>query len=131
MVVLTETARDVRYLLEGDYDRETFALNDFPFFVFHTVSESRQMLERGGVQILHEVASDRASELLEEKINGMDEETYAQYLRYHFYICENPNISACPTTCFLWEENEVGKMYRKSALCEGTGRFCGWDQMLR
>ena len=29
-------------------------------------------------------------ELLQELVNGMGEETYAQYLRYHFYICEKP-----------------------------------------
>ena len=48
------------------------------------------MLLEGGVRLLHEVASDGASELLESTINTMDDETYAQYLRYHFYICEKP-----------------------------------------
>ena len=32
------------------------------------------------------------SELLEHKINAMDDENYAQYLRYHFYICEKPEF---------------------------------------
>lgn len=38
--------------------------------------------------MIHEVASDGISELLQEKINAMDEESYALYLRYHFYACE-------------------------------------------
>ena len=28
----------------------------------------------------------------EDKINAMDDESYAQYLRYHFYICEKPEM---------------------------------------
>ena len=42
--------------------------------------------------ILHEVASDGASELLAARINEMSDEDYTQYLRYHFYICEKPEL---------------------------------------
>ena len=38
------------------------------------------------------MASDGASELLAMKINEMSEEDSAQYLRYHFYICEKPEM---------------------------------------
>ena len=91
IVHLTEFAWRPDYFTAGRYDKETFKLEDFPF-VFHTVPECRKMLEQGGIQILHQVASDGASELLEEKINAMDDENYAQYLRYHFYICEKPEF---------------------------------------
>lgn len=90
-VILTEFSCRPDYFAAGDYDKETFALHDFPF-VFHTVDECRTMLERGGVTILHAVAADGVSELMEEKISAMDEESYAQYLRYHFYICEKPEF---------------------------------------
>ena len=60
--------------------------------VFHTAEECRRMLTDGGVRILHEVASDGASELLADKINAMDEENYAGYLRWHWYICEKPEF---------------------------------------
>ena len=46
------------------------------------------MLRSNGITILHEVASDGVSELMQEKINAMDDESYAQYLRFHDYICE-------------------------------------------
>ena len=92
MVILTELARCSAYLTAGDYDKTTFELNDFPFFVFHTVEDCRRMLQRGGVKLLHEVASDGISELLAEQINAMDDENYAQYLRYHAYICEKPEF---------------------------------------
>ena len=77
--------------MNGDYNKETFRLDDFPF-VFHTVEDCRKMLREAGVRILHEVAADGASELLAERIDRMDEENYEQYLRYHFYICEKPEL---------------------------------------
>lgn len=87
IVILTMQQVQPDYLIHGDYDRETFRLHDFPF-VFHTVPRCRELLQQGGIKVLHEVAVDGVSELLQDLINGMDEETYAQYLRYHFYICE-------------------------------------------
>lgn len=91
MVFLTELMYNPNYFENGDYDKQTFALHDFPF-VFHTVPECRKMLQNGGVKLLREVAADGVSELLEEQINAMDEENYWQYLRYHFYICEKSEL---------------------------------------
>ncbi len=90
-VFLTEFEYDTNYFSVGHYDKETFKLEDFPF-VFHTVGAARKLLSDGGINILHEVASDGASELLAERINEMSDEDYAQYLRYHFYICEKPEL---------------------------------------
>ena len=91
VVFLTEFGYDSNYFSNGDYDKDAFKLNDFPF-VFHTVETARNLLHESDINILHEVASDGASELLAMKINEMDEEDYAQYLRYHFYICEKPEM---------------------------------------
>ena len=88
---LTELHYDARYFSNGDYDKETFKLNDFPF-VFHTVEDARKLLADGGVNVLHEIASDGASELMAARINEMNDEDYAQYLRYHFYLCEKPEL---------------------------------------
>ena len=90
-VFLTEFEYDSNYFSNGDYDKDTFKLNDFPF-VFHTVEAARNLLHKSDINILHEVASDGASELLAMRINEMSEEDYAQYLRYHFYICEKPEM---------------------------------------
>lgn len=89
IVMLTMQQVQSDYLKNGAYDKETFQLYDFPF-VFHTVPRCRELLQKGGIHVLHEVASDGVSELLQDMVNGMDQETYAQYLRYHFYICEKP-----------------------------------------
>lgn len=91
IVFLTEFMRRPDYFANGDYNKETFKLEDFPF-VFHTVEQCRELLRAGGIQILNEVASDGVSELLKDKINAMDAESYAQYLRYHAYICEKPEL---------------------------------------
>lgn len=90
-VFLTEFAYDVHYFSNGDYDKETFRLNDFPF-VFHTVDAARNLLAASDITIMHEIASDGVSELLAGKINEMNDKDYAQYLRYHFYICEKPEL---------------------------------------
>ena len=90
-VFLTELEYDASYFSNGDYDKETFKLNDFPF-VFHTIDAARRLLADGGINVLHEIASDGASELMAARINAMNDEDYAQYLRYHFYICEKPEL---------------------------------------
>lgn len=87
IVILTMQQTQSDYLTDGDYHKDTFRLYDIPF-VFHTLDSCRALLKKAEVTVLHEVASDGASELLQEMINTMDEATYQQYLRYHQYICE-------------------------------------------
>ena len=91
IVILTMQQCQDDYLMNGDYNKESFRLDDFPF-VFHTPDHCRELLGRAGIQIIHEVASDGASELLQDLVNGLDEASYQQYLRYHFYICEKPEF---------------------------------------
>ena len=91
MVILTELVYDNNYLKGNTYDHDTFKVEDFPF-VFFTVDQCRQMLLACDITLLHEVASDGVSELLEENINQLDEESYEQYLKYHFYCCEKPEM---------------------------------------
>lgn len=87
MVILTMQQVPSDYSIAGDYNKETFRLDDFPF-VFHTPDRCRDLLSNAGIQICHEVASDGVSELLQDLIKGLDEASYHQYLRYHFHICE-------------------------------------------
>lgn len=91
MVILTELGYRPDFFSSDTYDHETFKLVDAPF-VFHTVDGCRRMLQAGGVEILREIASDGVSELMEEKINNLSEADYQQYLRYHFYCCEKPEM---------------------------------------
>lgn len=91
MVILTMQQCQGDYLMNGDYNKETFRLDDFPF-VFHTPDHCRELLGKAGIHICHEVAADGASELLQDLVNDLDEASYQQYLRYHFYICEKPEF---------------------------------------
>ncbi len=91
IVILTMQQTHSDYLLKGDYNKENFRLDDIPF-VFHTVDHCRELLGKAEIHICHEVAADGASELLQSLINDMDDSSYRQYLRYHFYICEKPEF---------------------------------------
>ena len=91
IVIMTMQQCQGDYLMNGDYNKETFRLDDFPF-VFHTPDHCRELLGKAGIHICHEVAADGASELLQDLVNDLDEASYQQYLRYHFYICEKPEF---------------------------------------
>lgn len=91
MVILTIQQTHSDYFISGDYNKETFRLDDFPF-VFHTVDSCRELLRKAEIKIDHEVAADGVSELLQDQINTLDDASYQQYLRYHYYICEKPEL---------------------------------------
>ena len=91
MVILTEMCYDKAYLLRGDYNKQTFAVENVPF-VFHTLAQCRSLVAEAGFETLTEAAQDGVSELLAEHINALDEESFSQYLRYHFYCCEQPHM---------------------------------------
>lgn len=87
IVLLTMCNEQSDYFTHGAYNRETFRCDDFPF-VFHTVDACRVLHEKAGLKPIHEIAAGGYSELLKDKINEMNEAGFAQYLRFHEYICE-------------------------------------------
>lgn len=91
MVIITELSYNQNFFNANEYDHETFKVEDFPF-VFFTVDQCRQILLNGNITIEKEIASDGMSELLAEKIDVMNEYSYNQYLKYHFYCCEKPEL---------------------------------------
>ncbi|MCL2216092.1 MAG: class I SAM-dependent methyltransferase [Defluviitaleaceae bacterium] len=92
MVILTESfCYDANYFTGDTYDHNSFKVKDFPF-VFFTVEVARKMILDEKIQILTEVASDGVSELLADKINTMSDKNYEQYLKYHIYCCEKPEM---------------------------------------
>lgn len=92
MVILTEFAcYNPAYFADGRYDRSTFKAEDWPFVVT-TVENCRRMLSDGGVNVIHEIASDGVSELLADKINALDADGFREYLRYHLYCCEKKEM---------------------------------------
>jgi ubiquinone/menaquinone biosynthesis C-methylase UbiE len=92
MVITTETfLYNPNFLLEDLYNRETFKVVDFPF-VFHTVDDCRKLLRDAELNIISEIAADGLSELFQDKINKMDNESYEQWLNFHFHCCEKPEF---------------------------------------
>ena len=91
MVVLTELSYRPQFFSENTYDRDSFKVEDFPF-VFFTLDQMREMLMRNGVIIRREIAADGVSELMEDAINALSDEDYAQYVRYHLYCSEKPEM---------------------------------------
>lgn len=87
MIFLTEFTYNQNYFASGDYDKETFRLHDFPF-VFHTVDACRELLKAADISVEREIAADTVAELLEQKIDALSDEDFAQFMRYHLYICE-------------------------------------------
>lgn len=107
MVILTMFNKHPDYFVNGDYNKKTFQCDDFPF-VFHTVDACRALLRMSDLKVLHEIACDGMSELLEDKINAMDDASYAQYLRYHYYACEKPeHLGASNHLLFVAEKPDT------------------------
>lgn len=106
MVITTETFLYNPEFLTGDsYNHQSFKVADFPF-VFHTVDDCRRILGDSNLKIISEIATDGLSELFADKINNMNEESYSQWLKYHFYCCEKPELlGASNHLLFIAEKN--------------------------
>jgi len=92
MVITTETiCYDKDFIVSGNYNKDTFKVDDFPF-VFYTVDGARNLLKNSGLTIEKEIASDGMNELLRDKINKFDDETYKHWVKYHLYLCEKPEF---------------------------------------
>lgn len=91
MVFLTELDYNQTFFESDQYDHETFDIVDFPF-VFHTVDEAIKLFDQTDIMIDKMVAQDGVSELLAKKINQMSDMSYQQYLRYHLYCAEKPEM---------------------------------------
>lgn len=91
MVIVTEFSWNSAFFTGDSYDHETFHVKDFPF-VFATPPECCALLQNAGFGLLRQVASDGVSELMADRINALDDAGWQQYLCYHFYCCEKPEL---------------------------------------
>jgi ubiquinone/menaquinone biosynthesis C-methylase UbiE len=92
MVITTETMCYNPGFIKGEtYDPDNCKVEGI-LFSFHTVEECRALLTDSGLKIIAEVAADGLSELLADKINKMDDESYKLWLDYHFYCSEKPEF---------------------------------------
>ena len=42
---------------------------------------------------LHYVGTDMAANFMRDTVDAMDDATFAEFMRYHFYICERPDMT--------------------------------------
>ena len=92
MVIATETmCYNSSFIKSDTYNHESSKVAGI-IFVFHTVEDCRKLLRDSELRINCEVATDGLSELLADKINNMDDESYRLWLNYHYYCCEKPEF---------------------------------------
>ncbi len=75
-------------------DPETFKLSSDPAEVFalHRREDIDALMEGLPVERLRFVGTDMAARYMRDTIDQMDDELYELYLRYHFAVCERPDL---------------------------------------
>lgn len=75
-------------------DPVTFKLSSDPAEVFalHRREDIDALMDGLPVRRLHFVGTDMATGYLRDTVEQMDEELYELYLRYHFAVCERPDL---------------------------------------
>ena len=77
--------------LSDVYDHDTFEFFKAPF-VFYNVDDCRDLLIKLDLDIKAEIGSDGSSELIQDKIDALSDEQYEQYLKWHYFTCEKPEM---------------------------------------
>lgn len=82
------------YIEKGLLDPETFAASSKPEDLFELVrkEEIDALMTIFPVTRLHFVATDGCALFMREAIDGMGEDLFALYLRYHFATCEREDL---------------------------------------
>ena len=82
------------YIKTGLLDPETFAAKSEPKDLFELVRKEDidALMASLPAARLHYVASDGCSLLIREAIDQMEDETFRLYLKYHFSVCERPDL---------------------------------------
>lgn len=75
-------------------DPVTFKATSTPgeLFQLYRKEDIDALMSAFPVKRLHYVGTDMATNYMRACIDEMDEEFFAMYLRYHFYICERPDM---------------------------------------
>lgn len=75
-------------------DPETFKLTSNPeeLFQLYRKEEIDSLMAAFDVERLHYVGTDMATEFIRETVNAMDDEMFEMYMKYHFFICERPDM---------------------------------------
>lgn len=91
MIPMTEMKYNSNYFESEGYNSDTQRLINRPF-IFFTLSECIEILEKSDLTIIKKVASSGFSELLENQINEMNELSYERYLDWHLAHCDKEEL---------------------------------------
>jgi len=82
------------YIANGQIDPVTFAATSMPEDIFELVRKEDidHLMAQFNVERLHYVATNMTSRLIREDIAIMTDETFDMYMRYHFAVCERPDM---------------------------------------
>ena len=86
---------NVQSLIErGLLDPVTFKAYSTPadLFELHRVEDIIALRSRFGVEPLHLIAADGYANHMRAAMEAMDDDTFDIYLRYHFTVCERPDM---------------------------------------
>jgi len=82
------------YIDKGLVDPVTFDTTSLPENIFELVRKDDidHLMSHFPVERLHYVATDMLTRIIRENIAEMDEELFGLYLRYHYAVCERPDM---------------------------------------
>lgn len=86
---------NIQTLIEkGLLNMETFKAFSNPAEVFelHRREDIDDLMANFNVTRLHYVATDLLTNYMRDTVDTMDDETFSLYLKYHFAICERPDM---------------------------------------
>jgi ubiquinone/menaquinone biosynthesis C-methylase UbiE len=82
------------YIERGKIDPVTFATKSLPEDIFELVrkDEIDDLMKSFRVERLHYVATDMITHFLRESLESMSDEVFDMYLKYHYAVCERPDM---------------------------------------
>lgn len=87
MIPMTETKFDCNFFESNTYISDRQRLINRPF-VFFTLSECIEMIEKENLNIIKKIGSSGFSEILGDQINKMSDFSYQNYLNWHLAHCD-------------------------------------------
>lgn len=87
-----EFLKDPRYRALTDLDTFKLASTPQEVFALHRREDIDALMDGLPVKRLHFVGTDMATRYMEDTVERMDGELYELYLRYHFAVCERPDL---------------------------------------
>ncbi|WP_394022545.1 class I SAM-dependent methyltransferase [Anaerococcus martiniensis] len=91
MIPMTETKFDCNFFESNTYISDKQRLINRPF-VFFTLAECIEMIEKENLNIINKIGSSGFSEILGDQINKMNDLSYQNYLDWHLAHCDKEEL---------------------------------------